>query len=340
MQYSIGILAYNHEKYILELLESIKYQIVNYGEGIEIFLYLSDDASKDRTVAIVTTWIKENSELFQEYEIITTSENKGTTNSYYNLLTRIKTEFFKVIAGDDVFAQNDIFEDLKTGKAGIAIAHIPLLLREGILELPIHFLYRNLIYQNTIRTHEKEIRKFRYGGYVSTPSFFPTRSLINSQCIDFMRQFIVFEDDPTWYIMLMTNEDLRVSFDTKIKVLYRIHIGSVSNSVSIDKKWYDDVVKMKEQYLCDSKSIFLHIYISLYLSDLNYRYIHKKKRQYTLFNLIEKVRREMVRIYAKKYLSQELMTSLQDECRANQEYYDKIHDVAKLKYDEIVKRLI
>ena len=49
MQYSFGILCYNHEWCILELLESIKYQIQNYGDNIEVFLYLSDDASQDKT---------------------------------------------------------------------------------------------------------------------------------------------------------------------------------------------------------------------------------------------------------------------------------------------------
>lgn len=340
MQYSFGILTYNQEKYILELLESIKYQIIKYGEGIDFNLYLSDDASKDRTVAIASAWIEENSELFQEYEIVVASDNKGTTTGYYNLLNRIKTEFFKVIAGDDVFARNDIFEDLKNEKIGQAIAHMPLILRDGSLERADHLLYSNLIHQNEIGTHTKEVKKFRYGGYVNTPSFFPTRSLINNQCVDYMRQFMIFEDDPTWYMMLKTNKNLRITFDIKIKVLYRFHSGAVSNSGSVSEKWYRDSVKLNEQYLHDSKNIMLHMYLRAYLADLRYRYIYKKNRKFTIYNLMEKLRKEITKMIAKKYLSPELIESLRNECKANQEYYDKIHEVANLKFNEIEARLV
>lgn len=52
---SVLILAYNAEKYIRDLLESIKDQTY---QNIEIII--SDDASKDDTVRIAQVWKDEN----------------------------------------------------------------------------------------------------------------------------------------------------------------------------------------------------------------------------------------------------------------------------------------
>ena len=37
------VLAYNHELFIIDHLESIKFQILTYGKGLEIDLIINDD---------------------------------------------------------------------------------------------------------------------------------------------------------------------------------------------------------------------------------------------------------------------------------------------------------
>ncbi len=37
--------AYNHEKFILEHLESIRYLMNNYGDGIDVSIIINDDCS-------------------------------------------------------------------------------------------------------------------------------------------------------------------------------------------------------------------------------------------------------------------------------------------------------
>ena len=37
--------AYNHEKFILEHLESIRYLVNNYGDGIDVSIIINDDCS-------------------------------------------------------------------------------------------------------------------------------------------------------------------------------------------------------------------------------------------------------------------------------------------------------
>ena len=61
--FSFLVFTYNHEKYIVDHLESIKYQIENYGIAIDVDLLINDDGSSDQTVHIVDSWINENQSL-------------------------------------------------------------------------------------------------------------------------------------------------------------------------------------------------------------------------------------------------------------------------------------
>ena len=54
-------ITYNHEKYIIEHLESIKYQILQYGKNEKVCFILSDDCSTDNTLLITQQWLKINS---------------------------------------------------------------------------------------------------------------------------------------------------------------------------------------------------------------------------------------------------------------------------------------
>ena len=46
-QFIFGILTYNQENYVLETLESIKYQKIHYGSEKKVSLIITDDASKE-----------------------------------------------------------------------------------------------------------------------------------------------------------------------------------------------------------------------------------------------------------------------------------------------------
>ena len=59
-------ITYNHEKYIIEHLESIRYQIENYSEGKKMNLIVSDDGSVDNTMRYAQQWVERNKNLFSE----------------------------------------------------------------------------------------------------------------------------------------------------------------------------------------------------------------------------------------------------------------------------------
>ena len=107
-----GVFCYNQENYIIENLESIKYQIVNHGKDINCSIVIGDDCSKDRTLKYIKLWLYENKNVFSHIKIIDSPSNKGVVGNYISLLKNIDTNNFKILAGDDLYYKNNIFSVL------------------------------------------------------------------------------------------------------------------------------------------------------------------------------------------------------------------------------------
>ena len=104
------MLSYNHENYILEHLESIKFQIKNFGAKYSIDLIIADDGSKDNSVYLAKLWISKNRFLFRSVSFTGKSINVGTCINYTNTWKKIKTTSFKITASDDVYSKENIFK--------------------------------------------------------------------------------------------------------------------------------------------------------------------------------------------------------------------------------------
>ncbi|SDJ25958.1 Glycosyltransferase involved in cell wall bisynthesis [Lachnospiraceae bacterium G41] len=108
-EFTFAIITFNQEKYVIELLESIKYQIETYGKEYKNHLVVCDDASKDDTVKNISEWVGDNRELFSDVIINKNVENIGTVKNIINTFKLITTEQFKIIAGDDLFYKKSIY---------------------------------------------------------------------------------------------------------------------------------------------------------------------------------------------------------------------------------------
>ena len=110
LEFTFAVITYNSEKFILYTLESIKYQITKYGKKKKIYFIISDDASKDKTVTLIKSWIEQNNRIFETCEVIENSQNEGTVANYNKVISKIKTQYFHIIAGDDLYTHNNLFE--------------------------------------------------------------------------------------------------------------------------------------------------------------------------------------------------------------------------------------
>lgn len=108
MLVSVVVVTYNSASTVLETLESIKQQTYD-----RIELIVSDDCSKDDTVAVCQKWFKENEQRFVHSKLITIEKNTGVCANLNRAIAATKGEWVKEIAGDDILLPNCI-EDFVT----------------------------------------------------------------------------------------------------------------------------------------------------------------------------------------------------------------------------------
>ncbi|CDF80232.1 glycosyltransferase (GT2) [Formosa agariphila KMM 3901] len=120
-------LCYNHERFLIEALESIKNQ--TYGE---IQIIITDDASQDNSVQLIKHWIKNNDALFIENKT-----NIGNTKSFNTALQHAKGEYIVDLATDDILLPNFIeslvskFKTSKYKNLGVVFSNVELIEENG-----------------------------------------------------------------------------------------------------------------------------------------------------------------------------------------------------------------
>ena len=226
-EFTFGIISYNQEDYILELLESIRYQIENYGKGINIYLIIADDASTDNTRKIEEAWVRENFTLFEKTVILDGRKNVGVVENYKKLLNAIKTDCFKTMAGDDVFADHNIFEFYeKCGDHNLTIS-VPVILCDNRAILREDWYYNHFYYKKKKRSRKYDIERQEMGSYFQSTSVFYHMN----QQIEFFREpdisLKLFDDDCRWHSILVNDKDSHIVLEDDYLVLYRMHDGSI-----------------------------------------------------------------------------------------------------------------
>ncbi len=236
-------IVYNHEKYILQHLESIKYQINTFGLNNDFQLIISDDCSSDNTISLVNFWLKKNKRLFKYVDIILDDVNRGVCSNFTKAMKIVKGDYIKAIAGDDIFSANNIFKYLNY-----------LDDYDFIISLPYSFK------NNKINTYDVDLKLSIYTGivgnekymsevihkpgfFVNAPStFFSKKILLNEDIIQFIKKFKMIEDYP---LIIKASElfpNSKIKFIPEIPILYR----RTDQSISIVKKdeFYYDRIKI------------------------------------------------------------------------------------------------
>lgn len=94
---SVPVITYNSSKYVIETLESIKFQTY---QNLE--LIVSDDCSTDNTVELCRNWIEKNKGRFVRTELLTVEKNTGVSENCNRSEAACRGEWVKGIAGDDL----------------------------------------------------------------------------------------------------------------------------------------------------------------------------------------------------------------------------------------------
>lgn len=94
--FSIVIASYNHDKYVIECLNSIKAQDYPYIELIVI-----DDCSIDATYQMECEWLEENREKFHNSVLLKNDENRGVVKTMNRGLEICTGDYILRFASDD-----------------------------------------------------------------------------------------------------------------------------------------------------------------------------------------------------------------------------------------------
>lgn len=219
-------LTYNHSRYILEHLESIKYLIENYGNGIDVDVIIADDASQDDTVEITELWCSKNSHLFKKITILSDGVNRGTCKNLVAALKYLSTDYCKLTAGDDVYSYENLFFESKKIDGNQILSGLPLNLINGAL-LSTRFDLFNIFATNIIYEKVQYLTRLKRINFFNSPSIvYAVPVLQNKVITDFVGQYSVTEDYPLQIKMAELFRPLRFVQIEKIFVYYRRTVNS------------------------------------------------------------------------------------------------------------------
>jgi Glycosyl transferase family 2 len=215
------VLTYNHSRYILEHLESIKYLIENFGNGIAVEIIVTDDASRDDTVALSKFWLNKNSYLFKKTTILSDGINRGTCKNLTRALGHLATDYCKITAGDDVYSYENLFFESKKLDGNHILSGLPLNLVDGTIDSTRFELF-NLFATNSIYEKSPYLTRLKKINFFNSPSIMYTASaLLNNDITSFVDQYSVTEDYPLQIRMAELYEPLKFVQVDKVFIYYR-----------------------------------------------------------------------------------------------------------------------
>ena len=245
------VFTFNHEKYILEYLESVKFQIESYGSDYKIKLVVADDSSTDNTKLYIDNWCKLNNHIFDDILIINNQINIGTCKNFTNTWDKIDSDLFHFCGGDDLYSYENIFELSNQVNYFDVVSCLPLYLTDDKLWCNYKAIYGVLI-SNVIYSNFKQ--RIRGLNFIFAPCLFYTSKLLsNSSIREFVNLFKVVEDFPLQVKMSEEFNPVRFNQSNKILLYYRRTNNStylIKNTVFSEDKIsvFNYLIKTEERY--------------------------------------------------------------------------------------------
>lgn len=252
--FSFLVMSYNHEKYVIEHLESIKFLVENFGNDIDIDLILNDDASQDRTVYLIEEWTKCNSGLFHNIIKLYNQKNIGTCKSLLNMLTYDISDRCKISAADDVYSFENIFKYTECNDNVAIVSGYPLYLVDGELS---RRKKSDLLMAATQEVYKKKdlIKRFKHPGIHNAPSIlYSSICLKDSSTLEYLSRFKVVEDWPIQISIARKFPLYKFNLVNKVLVYYRKTSGSTF--YIMNTKFNDDINQIYSDLIESEKNLF------------------------------------------------------------------------------------
>lgn len=252
--FSFLVIAYNHEDYILEHLESIKFLIKKYAQDIDVDIIINDDKSTDGTVELIDRWLSYNKNIFNSIVKIYNKRNLGTCHSILNMLSHVSTDYAKLTAGDDVYSYENIFSLEDSLKIGPIVSGFPLDLTNGIISEK-KFDIKMIISSYYIYKNKDLIERFKWPSNNNAPNIiYDLNFLNNSKLLNYLRSFDVVEDWPIQISIANQKKSGKFILEDKVFTYYRRTLGSTY--IVANERFSKDQLKIYKD-LIDSEKRFI-----------------------------------------------------------------------------------
>ncbi len=193
---SIALLAYNHEQYIEDnLLGLLKQDYPN------MELIILDDASGDRTVEIIESWMEKLKEKFGKVVFFKNKKNSG--NIPYNVNRMLKEAegvFCKSISGDDIMADNCIAKLVQclidNPQCSVAYSNQYIVGDDYKRGDEIHSSNQFYIHRKSEIETKDLFRKLMFGNCIAAPSAMIKREVFEK--LGFYDESMIYEDYEFW----------------------------------------------------------------------------------------------------------------------------------------------
>ncbi|MCC3145661.1 glycosyltransferase family 2 protein [Halanaerobium sp. Z-7514] len=258
-------ISYNQQDYIIEHLESIKYQIINHKPNNEkIEFILSDDASTDNTVLFAEKWLDKHNYLFDEIKIRVSDKNKGINNNFLEGLNLISGDKFKYLAADDLYFIYNIFNVINNNdvvfSTTIKFSKDKLKDLNEINDFTSFIKHYFLLKYKSINFFKLFLKS---GKSFSGPGAFYNLDMMDENIKKFIYKYTWIEDRPIWDYLFSNYPNLNFKATLRPHILYRIDDGISKDNNEKNKDYIKDKIKYFKE-----NTLFYNF--PKYLNPLNY----------------------------------------------------------------------
>lgn len=321
------VLAYNHQTYIVEHLESIKYLMQTYAFNIDVDIVINDDCSRDQTKLFIDTWLLANDHLFRSVKKLYNEKNIGTCESVVNMLSVVEAERFKLTAGDDVYSFENIFELTEIPEGVGLLSGFALDLRNGVLsEIKIETFLA--IASQVIYRNKQLLMRFKHLSFNNAPNItYSADCLKDPRVLSYLKKFDVVEDWPLQIAISRFFPGMKFELVNKVFVYYRRTPGSIyivaNDRFNSDKiNIYNDLIRhevnvfekfrLYNRRLCFqfnnrilNKILNIDLYIFMFLVITKLPKIFSLFRKLELNTLMHKLHLELIKQRALSFIQNE-----------------------------------
>lgn len=269
---SILVVSYNAEKYIIELLESIRKQTYS-----KLELVIADDGSKDKTVQLAKEWLVENKQRFCNSCILDSAQNYGTVKNLNKGLQACTGEYVKIIAADDMLMENcitDLVNYCRTQNLDFAIGDIQRVSDIGEMLKNTELSEEQKIFY-AMNAQQQYCYLLRSNPVISPGEIYKRDFLMKYNGFD--QNYLLIEDYP--FFLRITKDGNKIQFLNKKVVYYRESATSVAHP---DKnvKIYNELISK------DAKKIFYKMRFQGLVNEKQYGLVIRNIRRFLVRDIV------------------------------------------------------